>query len=709
MPTITQPSVNFTGEFVPDPQGLAMHLDQIPNLILTGKNIDLSALKNAYLSDPPIKTADGTVNFDRSFTIGQESLQVKANASATLRVIAPTKPDTTLFDPDLFGDNIVVGENERYVCFGFDASASAGATADLGNFAFGSQAGGTLSFATYRRFDVSGLSPKFFDAVAETVAGFVIPAHVSDLENMAIGEIVTVETTGNLQFSLTANLLTFSNPLVTVPVPDRPSGVELAAGGSMQVGAAYTLSGGYQMRVWKLSANRVRLSYHKSRDSDLAVTSDASIGVTASVDGKDLFARVLKTISKDPAGDLAVIAGLQPREIQAIEDATQKSIERKLEVAVSAEVNAADQTDAIFAIDAYLPALNETERTAIESALHGNIAKLAEGSPLPAGISLVGSKFTHLKETGTRLRVNLFGIFTYGSVANLVRQRLTWVGPDGSLNISDSATASRVKFGADRDAFRMLLAETFLITAGWMAGSSGPNLSCTHTWLELHDRTKAETMRGELDIALGLGAIDEAALQAILGVRGEFGKTEAHAYISYNDSILRAGFLDASGDPWSAEVYDRIGRAAMRMLVAKDGDDSFRLEPLEDDELWLRMRKLGQPGIIQMFGPEHGPVIAADYTKIAWWTDSMHETATILSLLRRNPNDPGVPAKRDELAKQLAKLASETSSHLNEPWGIVVMYLATGSRGQFTIEYIGPYVNREYQSTPAPQSLKVAA
>src|SRR5262249_46010349 len=125
-----------------------------------------------------------------------------------------------------------------------------------------------------------------------------------------------------------------ANLLATPGLPIVGS-VAVTAGASINVGAAWTASGEFELRVSRSDASHVRLSYHRRRGRSLTVTAKATGGVSATIKGKDLLAMLMTAISHKPEVDLLglVNSGLEDEAIEGIQQAVADSIDRSLTLA----------------------------------------------------------------------------------------------------------------------------------------------------------------------------------------------------------------------------------------------------------------------------------------------------------------------------------------------------------------------------------------
>jgi hypothetical protein len=463
----------------------------------------------------------------------------------------------------------------------------------------------------------------------------------------------------------------------------------------VNIGASWKISSEYQVRVRKTGPRRVRLGWYRKHGSDFKVTASAATGISAPLGDTDLIATVISAISSNAAADLAELraGGLTDVQARDFQDAVAAAVNRKLELSLAAQFGALGQNEAAFLYDIDLEALDDVGRDAIHAAIAGDLTGLADIDALPAGMTGVRSIFSKLRESRWSLKINLLGIFNYGSVSKLaLRGTVTYTPSTGEVVIADTATASRfasaaVNFGADEEKLRHLMAETFLITAAYRGSRtvvSPPELTSSHLFFRVDARADRSRLRRAAAIAAAL-ELSGAALPAQIE---DFGRTSVLAEARYDDGLSHALFLRLDGTPRAHEEYEAAGRRAIRSLVLPDGDDAFRLRPATDDALWERMKDLGPANFQQLFPPAQADGVRPDYLAIQWWADSMCSTAEVL--VRMNQNAGSVLTLREELARHLRDVASKAHEQFGSPWGLVAMFLVSGSAADAEVNIAGP-------------------
>jgi hypothetical protein len=577
--------------------------------------------------------------------------------------------------------------------------------AELAGPHFGVEAGGSFAVTNQRSYPPT---TAFGEALRGLVCGFAVPGDAADLAAMESGTVSTVDVRGRLKFSATASLANAVNPLASVSLP-LPQGLpQIRTGGLVEVGASFELFGDYQVRAEKTAPDRVRLAWRRRAGSDFSLKLSAKAGLLSGGEGGAgaLAGQVLGgLLAEPPSGDFLRDTGLSQEQIRQIEGAVRAGVERRLELAAAFEWGAlrSDQTAFLFEVD--LSALDENGRQALAEALRGELAALLAE---PAGIRMIESVSLALRRKRHTFRINLLGIYNVRTVTELARQGKVLFDPEtGDLLLSDAVTASRlemerVNFGAESKKLRKLLAETFLVTAAYRASKllvEAPELESCHTYFELTAQTSRQDMKDNLDVPQALGLLAAEEKREMLLLAENFGRTTLFAETRYNDSLTTRLFLDEQGQPRDQAVYERAGREAVQLLVERGDPQDFRRRPAIDDELWRSMKSLGQANFRTLFPDRQvEALIAADYSVIVWWAETMRRTAEKLAELHRffaehpapSPDDPEFPRLRQELARHLESVAENTKPQFGDPWGLVAMDRVAGSQAPARVEITGP-------------------
>ena len=628
------------------------------------------------LNNPAVSSLSPGLTFQKPIALGEDTqLTIGVDAGASFRVLGQA------FPRDDYGEDLGLPAGTCYVSLGFHANVNAGAQ-QLG---FGITAGTGMGVESCRPFPAGDDGPTVLDALKISIGEFVIPASAEDLEALPAGTVVTVSGSGRLKFSGTANLLALTNPLATATLPSPLPALSVNQAASVTVGASWKISTEYQVRTHKVAAGRARLAWYRRRESDFEVSASASAGITAGTDTTDLFPMLIRAISPDAKADLAGMPADQAAECQA---AIADAVNRNLQVALEAELGSRRSDEAMFLYELDFAALDAPAKAAVAAALAGDLTGLASA----AGVTEVRSIHTKLNESRFTFKVNLLGIFNYGSVSKLaLESKVTFTPSTGDLVIVDRASATRIQsaasnFGPDEEKLRELMAESFLITAAYRGSkvvTAPPELTSSHMFFRLYSDASPRDIR------------DGAAIAAALRLRGpeipagidDFERTCVLAETRYDDALSHALFLRPDGTPRTHDEYETAGRKAVQLLVLPDGDDRFRLAPATDDALWDRMKDIGPANFEQLFAQLPAAVIRADYLAIQWWADTMCRTGAVLARIGAEPQ------LRDQLAKDLRDVAGKAHEQFGKPWGLVAMFLAGGGAAPADVRITGKRIS----------------
>ena len=617
----------------------------------------------------------------------------------------------TLFDPktDDFGDSIPIPSGQAYVSLGITASLNAGLTEEPGDLQFGFSAGGTLTLADYRLFETT---TQVTSAIEALFRDFIIPADLQDIENMTPGAVAAIAGTGSLKFCATANLAAATNPLATLALGNLAT-LSIKPGASLSVGAAITLTGGYQVRVRRLEGGKFQLGYEKKQGDTLAVTASASTGLTAGVGSFDLIATLLKAISADPVVDKDTFGkqtGLTEDEISAIASAVKAGIDRCLALSIAAELDLIAGSAAAFNYEIDLDLLDDPGKQAVHNALGGDLEGL-EGADHP-GVKRLTSVFSSLREGKRVFKINLLGIFNFGHVTDLLKNgRLIVDRETGAITIADSATANRIGFTSDNFAkdgakLRTVLASGVTMTAGYTVGGvipKDPSFGCGCWSFESHQNTQRQNIAHYLHVAQALQLMTSSDAAAKLASVGSvpsdaFKASTFHVESSYATTPFENMFLKGAAgaaQPRSQTEYENLGRSAMSSLLPPDDPvTTARLRPLTEDALWQKLtsllaaeamkQELRDQGVTD--NPAALGAIVSDVLLIFWWAEAMsamaNALADLLQFLKSNPK----PDPQNNTFKKLRKALDDSMGHVSddtqpsfgEPWGLLVMARASG-------------------------------
>lgn len=691
----------------PGPGALSKYFKSIPDIAVSG--INLAETGETDLSNPTLRSQTGALTFGRPVGIGIGGLEldVSAEAAGMLSIFVPEKDGDSLFTPDLFGDDIRVAKNDRYVSMTLLGKLATGVSISPGDWTFGFTGTSFVSLGYYQLFSPT---EKLLDAVKETISNFAIPADLDDIERMPAGSIAVAEGTGNLKFSGSANLLAVTNPLAAASLPIFGS-LKVTGGAAITVGAAFEFSGDYQVRVHKLSRKTFRLGFYRKHESQFSITADAQVSIAANLDGNDLFAGLMDAISAHPEADLKALqqAGLSENQIQDIQKAIKNAVDRSLAVGASLELSDTRVSDAMFLCEVDLSALQSDGRALLHEALAGNLSGLVSPEEnLPRGIVLLKTLVSKTRTLQHSLKVNLLGIYNFSQVSSLILQgKVGWDRTTGEIVVTDQVLASRIGISAsnleaDSRKLRRVLAQQFLITAAYSAAArmagSGPQLSATQSYFDMQSDAKWLDMRNGVLLSAALGLSSTAhAMQKVPERLNRFGPLTVCAEATYNNDAFYSLFF-RDGRLRDPGEYTSAARQAIAYLVQPGDRDEARLLLATDDRLFEELERIGNPQSAEFtealanrgVPPQTVPAMGTDYLNVAFFTEALSSVGQALLEIQRflaeNPNfdpaDPDFKKLASSLSKRLAQLAQEATEDFGGPWGFVAMALLQRSDSQ---------------------------
>src|SRR6185437_1276971 len=457
----------LTADAQPAPtSALLKYAKQLTSLKLD--SLDLTKVGGLTLDQPALTALSTGVTFADPISLdgGAATLTVSAGASGSIKLITDA---SALPGHD---DAPPLAAGECYVQFAIDASASVAAAATAGALSFGVTPSTQIHLGSCSRFKTAGVT--LLQAIQQTVGSFAVTLNSGDLTSLAPGQITQASVKGKLALSVSANLLAVTNPLASATLPAPLPTVSVSAGGSVTVGASFTVETEYEVVARKLDSGVVRLSWFKKKGSSVTVSVSAAEGVSAGVGDSDLVSQLISAVSGNPKADAGELKadGVATAQIEAIESAIKGAARRKIEISVEAAFTASASESALFLYQIDPAQLTNESRSALDQALLGNLAAFHASLP---GIVCVRTILDDVHKREIDFHVNLIGVLNYRSIATFALEGKTLYEADtGALVMSDTATAQRIQttqinFGADADKLRKVLAESFLITAAYQS------------------------------------------------------------------------------------------------------------------------------------------------------------------------------------------------------------------------------------------------
>jgi hypothetical protein len=637
------------------------------------------------------------------------------------------QPDELLFPADDLRDAISVPSGTAYLSVGLAPRVKAGLQAERGALAFGFAAGASLTLRYFQPFDIAGTDPRVTEAIAATLKQAVIPADLDDLAAMPAGSHAAVEGLGELQISGAVELASIVNPLATPGLPIVGS-VGISAGATLSVGAAWRAIGAFELRVTKVSADRVQLSYSKRAGSEVSIEAAAAVGVSAPIRDSDAIALLLGAISSDPKADLEqlVNAGLTDAQIEALQKAVALSVDRSLRVSTEMQFSSVRHGEALFAYEIDLAGLQADGRAAVASALRGNLTAINDAAKAGDGpIRAVQTGLLSLRNRRVAWRINLFGIVNVRGVSELLRKGVLSYDPvTGTLNASDEISSERIlvktrPFEADGEKVRKLVFESMIVTAAYQASrvTSGVALRCAATYFEGRQKTTGADIRADFNAIAGLGLADGAEGGRRIGVEHDFGPSTFLLDCVFDQSASDALFIGPGG-AFSRDYYERVGRNALLALIPReDAARAHRRAAVEEDSSWAALEEAGPAAarfdLAKRLDAVRAEHIIGDYVMIAWWADAMAGAAKALVGMRQFlagrsaaslVEDPEFRKRRARLEKDLADVVKESKARFGDPWGILALDTAANRTPAVQAAIVSPKLTVIYSERVAPGS-----
>ena len=667
------------------------------------------ALRDLPLDQVPFADASLGLAFDEPVEIpGGGALRVGASGQGRLAILGANQ--RALDEDDPFGA-IPIAVNQIYVALGLDFSVTAGAGASAGPASFGFERTGAFAMKCYRAFQKGAAGfPAFAAAFGAALDSFVLPEDAAELNDIPAGAVLVLASSGTVTIS---GGVFFSTPVQSLASVGLigDSRLEVKSGGSFGVDATVALTGGYQVRLRRSGPRKVEIGLYNLTSRETSLSVSARVGVSAGVGGFDIAERLIGALSRRPLVDVAEFRKALPgedelakeRRIAGFENSLRSAVSTKLEAAVKAEFSGLRSGEAAWLFEIDLDgATSEAARSAVTAALGGDFSALTKDpSALPAGIAQRANLFTRTSVSRQTLRLNLFGILNFLSVAKIAQVSRVERNAAGEITlITDSASASRLRAlllnaGGNSRRLRKMLSENFLIEAVYQVAGVRvlpPGFHARHTYLEIRDSTNRAEMKDNLDIARVLAVITPAEVDRRLADRRKFGRTTFFAELKYSDEALRRVFLKDSKEPRSLEEYEAFGLSALGALIAGDeGQESRRRytdATMAAANLWSDMKEQGPanfgPVLRLPAGDPRLGVAIADFIAITDWAKAMRAAAAaieeveeMLQAAEPAPDEPAIAAARERLKERLAVVVKETHDQFGDPLGMLMVYLAS--------------------------------
>ena len=698
------------------PVGIAIDLEHPSSLVkyLKGELLHLTVLPDflARKDLPLSKAATRPIQFQASvkngFKLGNITPEIDVTPSAQATIGVNATPGSDLFEDDSFPIQAIVPDKNAYISVGLQGALDLGVSGSDGDLSFGLDETTTVSMEYFKAFTLEPVEPTLGDALGRTFSSFVLPADISDLEQLGPGDIATVSGEGRLKISGDVTATAYPNPLASVALPLGAGTLNVKSGVTAELSASFALSGGYQLRVRCMDARTLELSFIRRHETKFSGELSAGGGVVAKLGSSDLASLIFGAIRTDPLHDKTLLSDLKPEELQTLNSAIKDGLDHSLQASIDLILSATADDQALFQYRIELGRLDANGNAAIHKALDGDLRLLTamedpanDGGVLAPGITMLNSLFSRLHQHGLTLHINLIGFWNFASVSELIQKgEVLTDSVTGDVTIKEAVTANNISTILEplkrHEALRKVLFDSVLATTCYRAGKviSLPTLNCSQVHFALNQNTNHQIMSDYLRWFVALHLLSRPDAEASMAHFCDGGPSTCVLRTFYADEDCEALFFDAEGQLHSKKLFLDIGRRAMSALLdPQQPIDALRLRILAD-ELWPIAVDTGANVNL---GPLLGistddPLVSyviGDVFVISQWANAMAFAAAAVNDMRAfvGDADPSTlinnnqfTKKRDQLQQGLASMAKSSKARFDEPWGMVSLFWASESR-----------------------------
>ena len=674
----------------------------------------------AQASQPLTTAAPNPISFQltlqHGFQLGNTKPEIDLTPSFQAAIRANTTEGSNLFEDDPFTVVSTVPNNTGYVSLALEGSLDLGMSGSSGGLTFGFDANHTVGLEYWKAFPLGNGEPTLGQATGAAISGFVIPAGLEDLKLLGINDVCTASGQGSLTISGGFDVSATPNPLASVDLPLKAGKLELKTSVMAGITAAFTIAGSYQIRARRTSADAIEISFYKQRGTTLKIDLSASAGVAVRAGDSDLLESLLGAISADPNDDatrkLFEDGGLSEDEISTLTGAIKNSLDHSLQGSLDVALSQIRDEQAAFQYEIRPALLDARASAALQQALKGNLSGLTAletggaDATLAPGVKLISSVLTTMRERGTSLKLNLLGLVNFISVADLIRQCVVVKDPDtGDLTIADRATGEFINAETEpqrrHGALRKAMFESLMLTATYRVSNtvSMTGLSSSNFHFAFNETTKSPVLADYLNWFVVMNLLTVQQKDDYLKHFAGGGPSTCLLRAEFDDDACRSLFFRSPGQLWDRGHYLEIGRQAMRALIDRNRDDSNRYRYDLLDRHWADALQIGPNDNL---GPLMGlhstdprefmitQLLRSDVYTIDWWATAMQTAgASILQMQQflagANPltvaGSPEFVSRRAQLQKTMAEVIRKSRMQFDEPWGLVSMFWAAGSKG----------------------------
>jgi hypothetical protein len=648
-----------------------------------------------------------------NFGVGEPQLCITAGPGAAVHVNA--KKDSDLFSDNLYKSQITVKDGEGYLSLALTGAVNGKDTRTNGDITLGFEAGASVTFEHFRKFQVNATSPTVGQALGEVISNFIMPVEPADLAALDAGDIATCSGKRNLKVSGEFTATVSAVPLATPNLPLVNQPVQLNAGPKLDVKGSYEISSAWQIRSRAVSKGVIELGFYKQEGSEFEIAVTASAGIGVVLGTTDLLTELINKLSKDPAADQKQLtaAGLKPDDIKAIKEAISGSINHSIHASLTLDLKGLASDEAAFLYTVELDKLNADTTAALSAALHGDLTLIDSLGP---GITLVRSILTRTKEGGTAFKMNFIGLFNFLSLADFIsKSQVIYEPASGDVVFCETASGQRIgviTLPQEQEKLRKLIFDSILMTTTYRSAGAleTMGMECSAVHFAMNATTDEHAMSNYLDWFVALGLLDAAGKDSIMQTFHGTGKSTCTIRVAFNDAACDALFLH-DAEARKPDDYVDLGREALKSLPLTD---NFRYAFLDSDKIWNQVE--GWTDIARVMQQEQGwqlndpriQWLITDYKTIEWWASAMSSTADKIVEMRNflKTADPATLktnqdfiAKKADVQKHVMGAVKSSAISFDQPFGLVALDRAAGPAALASGVLLSPAINRQF--TPA--------
>jgi hypothetical protein len=650
------------------------------------------------------------------FQLGNTKPEIDLTPSlqANLRVNA-TK-GSNLFENDPFRFPSTVPDQTGYVSIGLQGSLDLGVSGSSGDLTFGVGANRNIAIEYWKAFPLGNGEPTLGEATGRTISDYVIPADIDDLKLLGVNDICTVSGQGSLKISGGFKVTAAPNPLASVELPLNAGKLELKAGVMAGISASFTISGSYQVRVRRTSADTVELGFYRQAGTTFQTDLSASAGVSLNFGDTDLLKSLLGAISTNPNDDatqkLFENGGLSDAEIATLNGAIKDSLDHNLQASLDLAFSGLTDDRAAFQYEIRPALLDADGSAALHRALEGDLSRLTaldtgnEGVILAPGVKLISSVLTAVRKSGTTLKVNLLGLVNFISMAELIRKCVVVKDPaSGELTIAESVTGNQINAEVEdmrrSEALRKAMFESQLVTATYRVSNAVnlAGLSSHNFHFAFNQNTKTAILADYLKWFVVMNLLQKTEAEDYLKPFPGRGPSTCLLRTELDDRACQSLFFRSPGQLWDEGHYLDIGCQTMRALIDRNHNDIDRYRYDLLDKHWIEAVKIGpNPNLAQLVGlhltDSTGQMITnyliGDVFTIVWWAETMVTAGKGVLKMQQYlagadpvtlPDSHEFATRREELQQNMAAVVKKSRTRFDEPWGLISLFWASGSSG----------------------------